>query len=145
MQLTPHFSLEELTATQHRGIDNSVNDDSSNSNLRQLAFKLETVRSILGYPLVISSGYRCLELNRAVGSKDTSAHVKGLAADWVCPKYGTPETVFEYLLTRKELKYDQLILEDIGGKKWIHIGLTENPSKYRQQALIIDKFGTHTV
>ena len=85
MQLTPHFSLEELTATQHRGIDNSVNDDSSNSNLQQLAYKLETVRSILGYPLVISSGYRCLELNRAVGSKDTSAHVKGLAADWVCP------------------------------------------------------------
>ena len=145
MQLTPHFSLEELTITQHRDIDNTVNDDSSKQNLLQLAYKLETVRSILGYPLVISSGYRCLELNRAIGSKDTSAHVKGLAADFICPKYGIPETVFEYLLTKKELKYDQLILEKLRGKSWIHIGLKENPEKYRQQALIIDKFGTHTI
>lgn len=143
MQLTPHFSLEELTITQHRGIDNTPSDE-VRKNLQQLAFKLETIRSVLSStPLIISSGFRCLELNRAIGSKDTSAHVKGLAADFIAPKFGLPESVFDYLRAQKEFRYDQLILENLGGKKWIHIGIRENPEEYRQQALIIDSTGTH--
>lgn len=143
MLLTPHFTIEELTITQHRGIDNTPSEEVIN-NLKQLAFKLETVRSLLGgSPLIISSGYRCLSLNRVIGSKDTSAHTKGLAADFICPKFGLAENVFEFLRKQKDLKFDQLIFEDLGGKRWIHIGIKEDPTKYRQEVLIVNSTGTH--
>lgn len=143
MQLSPHFTLEELTITQHRNIDNTP-AYRERANLEQVAYKLETIRSKLMFPLIISSGYRCLELNRSIGSKDNSAHVKGLAVDFICPRFGLPSAVFDYLLTQKDLKYDQLILEKIGGKQWLHIGLRENPEDYRQQCLIIDETGVHS-
>lgn len=142
MQLSPHFTLEELTITQHRNIDNTP-ALSVVSNLTRIALKLEEIRNILNSPMIVSSGYRCLELNRSIGSKDTSAHVKGLAADFIAPKFGLPSSVFEYLKSKKELKYDQLILEKIGGKQWLHIGLRDNPEDYRQQCLIIDETGVH--
>lgn len=144
MQLSPHFTLEELTITQHRTIDNTP-CTAIISNLTRVADKLEQIRTLLNTSMIVSSGYRCLELNRSIGSKDTSAHVKGLAADFVAPKFGLPSSLFEYLRTKKELKYDQLILEKIGGKQWLHIGLRDNPEDYRQQCLIIDESGVHNV
>ena len=144
MQLSPHFTLEELTITQHRGIDNTPSLPIV-SNLTRLAHKLEDIRNILNSSMIISSGYRCLELNRSIGSKDTSAHVNGLAADFISPKFGLPSSVFEYLRSKKELRYDQLILEKIGGKQWLHVGLRDKPEDYRQQCLIIDESGVHNV
>lgn len=144
MQLSPHFTLEELTITQHRNIDNTPGL-AVMSNLTRTAHKLEEIRTILNSAMIVSSGYRSLELNRSIGSKDTSAHVKGLAADFIAPRFGLPSSVFEYLRAKKDLKYDQLILEKIGGKQWLHVGLRDKPEDYRQQCLIIDEFGTHNV
>ena len=145
MELTEHFTLDELTITQHRGIDNTPNDREL-YNLRKLAEHLEVIRSLLGNkPLLISSAFRCQNLNRAIGSKDSSAHVLGLAADFICPKFGTVEEVFELLRRTQELKFDQLILEFVNGKKWIHFGLREDEKDYRRQSLLIDHNGTRVV
>lgn len=141
MQITQHFSLEELTITQHREIKNVPSEKEIN-NLTQLAIRLETIRTMLGFPLIISSGFRCLTLNRAIGSKDSSAHTKGLAVDFICPLFGEPKDIFDFIRSHPEIKYDQLILENIGGRKWIHFGIKEDVKEYRQQALLIDDTGT---
>lgn len=142
MFLTPHFTLDELTVTQHRGIDNTPNDREL-KNLRKLAEHLEVIRSLLGdNPIIISSAFRCQSLNRAIGSKDSSAHVLGLAVDFICPKFGSVEEVFARLKKHPDLKYDQLILEFVNGKKWIHFGLREDEKDYRYQTLLIDHNGT---
>ena len=137
-----HFSIEELCITQHKEIDNTPDED-VRKNLEQLIFKLETVRTILGRPMIITSGFRCLKLNRCVGSKDNSAHVKGLAADFICPSFGTAEEVFKELKKEPTFLYDQLILETLKGRSWIHLGITEPNKPMRKQALIIDSLGTH--
>lgn len=142
MELTPHFTLDELTITQHRGINNSPNEREL-YNLRKLAEHLEIIRALLGNnPLIVSSAFRCQNLNRAIGSKDSSAHVLGLAADFICPKFGTVEEVFSRLKNHPDLQYDQLILEFVHGKKWIHFGLRENSEDNRHQTLLIDHNGT---
>lgn len=134
--MTPHFSLEELTITQHREIDNTPGEREM-KNLEMLAAKMEEVRDILKKPILVSSGFRCLALNRAVGSKDGSAHVLGLACDFVCPSYGTVDEVFA-ALQHSRLEFDQLIVEKVGGKKWIHLGLREDKKAWRRMAFAIN-------
>jgi zinc D-Ala-D-Ala carboxypeptidase len=141
--LSPHFSVEELTATQHRFIDN-VPDEAVLGNLKLVADTLEQIRATLGKPMIISSGYRSLALNRQIGSKDTSAHVLGLAADFISPEFGNPYEVFQKVRS-SGLVYDQIILEKLGGKEWVHIGLKPQGEKPRQQALLIDASGTKLV
>lgn len=133
--LTPYFSVEELTITQHRGINNSP-DEATLANLKTLASVLEQVRSLLNTPMIISSGYRCLVLNRIIGSKDNSAHVKGLACDFISPAYGTPREIFEAIKC-SAINYDQLIIEKVGGKEWVHLGLTKGTPR-RQNLAITD-------
>jgi uncharacterized protein YcbK (DUF882 family) len=140
MQLTEHFSLEELTASDYakrKGIDNTPSDP-VRANLLVLARQLEVVRGILNVPIEITSGYRCLAVNRALGSKDTSAHVLGLAADFRAPLYGTPLEVADELATHaEEIGFDQLIHEF---RSWVHIGF--RPGSARGQLLTIDTRGT---
>ena len=138
--LSPHFSLDELTITQHREVDNSPSPVDK-EHLVLLAKALEEVRSILGKPLLITSGFRCLSLNRAIGSKDGSMHTQGLAADFICPQYGNTYEVFQ-ALRKSSLVYDQLILESLGGKDWVHLGLKPQGVKPRMQVLLIDASGT---
>jgi hypothetical protein len=127
--MTEHFSLDELTASQEatrHGINNKPSEKVV-ENLRMLAALLEQVRELLGDRSIrISSGYRCVLLNRHIGSNDTSAHVRGYAADFTCPAFGTPITVAKKI-AESNLKFDQLICE---GNAWIHISC--DPKNRRQ-------------
>ena len=137
MNLTKHFTLEELvnseTATR-LGIDNTPTVEVID-NLTFLAEKLEDVRALLCNPMLVSSGYRSLILNRHLGSRDTSSHAKGLAVDFISPSFGNPEAIVKAIV-ESDIQYDQVILEF---NRWVHLSFAkENP---RLQALIIDKKG----
>ena len=120
MKLTDHFSLEELTRSttaERLGIDNTPRVDGVRSHLVVLAEGLERVREILGgSPVRVSSGYRCEELNRAVGGARGSAHLSGFAADFTCDSFGTPLEVVKRL-ERSDRVFDQLIQEGT----WVHV------------------------
>ena len=134
-RLTPHFTLNEFTesrtAEEHL-IDNTVPPQYL-PNVRRVAVWLEAVRdgALDGRPVTITSGYRSIELNLTVGGSRTSAHLKGLAADIVCPGFGTPLEVARALSVAPGLKYDQLIYEG----DWVHIGLNEPGKEPRQEVL----------
>ena len=136
--LTPHFSLEELTITEHREFDNTP-DDSEKNNLKRVAELLEQVKSALdGKPVMVNSAFRCKQVNDAVGSKDTSQHRVGCAADIRVPGM-TPDEVVKAIMAAG-LPYDQLIREF---DRWTHISVPNEPGGApRGQVLIIDKEGT---
>jgi len=137
MNLTEHFTLEELTATSHRQFDNIPNSDEI-ANLTRLAMFLEKVRSKLGgKPVMINSGFRSKEVNDSVGSKDTSQHRIGCAADIRVPGM-TPNEVVQTIID-SGLPYDQIIREF---DAWTHISIPNNAGLFpRRQALIIDRAG----
>jgi putative chitinase len=136
--LSLHFSLEELTTTDHRQFDNTPNPDEL-ANLNRLAKFLEQVKTVLGgKPVMINSAFRSAQVNAAVGSKDTSQHRIGCAADIRVPGM-TPDEVVKAVMAAG-LGYDQIIREF---DRWTHISIPNNPEdKPRQQALIIDRSGT---
>ena len=138
LNLTEHFTLEELTHTDHREFDNTPND-AEIANLQRLAEFLEKVKTALGgKPIMINSAYRSKQVNDAVGSKDTSQHRLGCAADIRVPGM-TPNEVTQTLIT-SGLGYDQIIREF---NSWTHISVPNHlEDKPRKQALIIDKQGT---
>ena len=138
--MTPHFSLDELIFSNtaiRLDIDNIPTPEAL-ANLEMLANGLEAVRAKLySNPIKVSSGYRCLKLNRALKSRDTSYHVKGLAADFTCPRFGTVPEVMR-ALADSSIEFDQLILEF---DSWIHIGFAEAGAKPRRQMMVINKSG----
>ena len=131
--MTPHFSLAELTHTDHRSLNNTPNPGEL-ANLKRLAEFLETVKTTLGgKPVIISSAYRSKAVNDSVGSKDTSDHRLGLAADFKVPGM-TPDAVVRTIIAAN-LPYQQIIREY---DAWTHISISDKP---RRQALIIDRQG----
>jgi putative chitinase len=143
MVLSKHFTLEELTHTEHREFDNTPNSSEIN-NLKRVADLLEKVKTLLdGKPIMVNSAFRSAQVNAAVGSKDTSQHRVGCAADIRVPGL-TPDEVVKAIIA-SDIKYDQLIREFCTpeGGGWTHISVPNNPSGTpRKQALIIDKQGT---
>ena len=136
--LSLHFTLEELTTTDHRQFDNTPNPNEL-ANLNRLAKFLEQVKTVLGgKPVMINSAFRSAQVNAAVGSKDTSQHRIGCAADIRVPGM-TPDEVVKAVMAAG-LGYDQIIREF---DRWTHVSIPNNPEdKPRQQALIIDRSGT---
>ncbi len=138
MNLSPHFTLAEFTVSdtaERKGIDNTPPPDVMPA-LQKTAQGMEAVRIRLGgAPILVTSGYRSLELNRAIGSRDTSQHVKGEACDFICPRFGTPRMVVD-ALKDSGIEFDQLILE-FG--RWVHISFAGKP---RHHVLVIDRDGT---
>lgn len=127
MQLTEHFSLDELTASStatRLGIDNTPNLETV-ARLTTLALGLERVRALLGHPMHIDSGYRCPALNAAVGGSKVSAHMEGWAADFVCPDYGAPLGIAR-AIAASDIQFDQCIQEGT----WVHISFA--PAMRRQ-------------
>ena len=140
MKLTPNFTLEELTHSEtavRLGLDNTPSKDVE-ANLVRLARMLEDVRKVLGRPIMVNSAYRSPQVNVAVGSKPTSQHCIGCAADIKVPGL-TPDNIVKEIL-KTNIEFDQLIREF---DSWVHISI---PSKFadkpRKQVLIIDKAGT---
>ena len=111
MNLSPNFALDELTASEtaaRHGIDNTP-DQATIQNLTRLANALQEVRALLGNKvIIISSGYRSPELNQKVGGSATSDHCKGLAADFICPSYGTPDEIVRVVMA-SAIPYKQVI------------------------------------
>ena len=136
--MTPHFTLAELTRTDHRTLDNTP-DPAALANLHRLAAFLEQVRTALGDRMVvINSAYRSAAVNDAVGSKDTSQHRLGCAADIRVPGM-SPDAVVRAVVA-SGLAYDQLIREF---DSWTHISIPNAPDAYaRKMVFIIDKTGT---
>ena len=136
--MTPHFSLAELTVTDHRTLDNTPDADAL-ANLQRLAEFLERVREVLGgKPVMVNSAYRSKAVNDAVGSKDTSQHRLGCAADIRVPGM-SPDAVVRAVMA-SGLAYDQLIKEF---DSWTHISIPNAPDAYaRKMVFIIDKQGT---
>lgn len=141
MRLSEHFTLEEMTRSQmakRHGIDNTPNDMQL-ENLKTLAKGMEIVRTKLdSLPIIVSSGFRCEALNDLLGSKRTSQHIRGLAADWTCDRYAHVARVFE-VIAESSIPFDQLILEY---DSWIHISFPLEDENPRRQTLVIDREGT---
>ena len=138
MNLTEHFTIEELTHTDHRQLDNTPND-AELANLTRLAEFLEQVKTLLGgKPIMVNSAFRSKLVNDAVGSKDTSQHRVGCAADIRVPSM-TPDEVVKAVIA-SDLPYDQIIREF---DRWTHVSIPNSiHNAPRKQALIIDKTGT---
>jgi zinc D-Ala-D-Ala carboxypeptidase len=138
VKLSEHFSLEELTVTNHRSLDNTPNAGET-ENLRRLAAFLELLKDRLGgRPVMVNSAYRSKAVNDACGSRDTSQHRLGCAADIRVPGM-TPDAVVTAVMA-SGLAYDQIIREF---DAWTHISIPNLPAlPPRKMALIIDKSGT---
>lgn len=130
MNLTPHFTLAEMTVSQtaaRKGLSNEPTERAL-ENLIKTAYVMEDVRALLGgKPISISSGYRSIAVNKAVGGSNTSAHVDGLACDFICPAFGSPLAICK-IIAKSGIKFDQLIEEGT----WVHISIDP---RMRQQVL----------
>lgn len=137
MQLTPHFTLNEFTRSHQAerfGIVNRVPTELFH-NVVRTAQVLEQVRAGLGnIPIVVSSGYRCPELNRKVGGSITSAHMQGLAVDFEAPSIGDALKVAR-AVRRLDIRFDQLIYEY---EAWVHLGLA--PENVEPRGEVLSKF-----
>ena len=130
MNLTANFTLAEMVSSQtaaRLGIDNAPTPEFI-TNLQRVAQVLEQIRALLNCPILISSGYRCAALNERVGGSKTSAHMRGMAADFTSPKFGTPFEVARRIQQTGAIGFDQLIHE-YGA--WVHIGIADNAPRHQ--------------
>lgn len=138
-----YFTLQELTRSdtaESLGINNTP-DAAVVGHLEELTERLlDPIREAFGRPIIVTSGYRCPELNKAVGGSPTSAHLQGYAADLV-PKDGNVQRFLEFTywwLLREGKPYDQLIAEtNSKGARWVHIGLysPQHTQRYENKTL----------
>jgi len=142
MKLTEHFTLEELTFSdlaKRHSLDNNP-DKHIISNLTRLAELLEDVRALFNKPIRINSAYRSVTVNSLLGSKPTSQHCIGCAAD-IRIEGLTPDQIVKKIV-KSNIQYDQVIREF---DSWVHISIPKAEGYVaRKQALIIDKSGTRT-
>ena len=141
MNLSENFTYDELTRSEtadRHGFNNTPNEGEVD-NLKRLAALLEEVKKAVGgKPVMINSGFRSKQTNDAVGSKDSSQHRLGCAADIRVPGM-TPRQVVEACI-EAQVPFDQIILEF---DSWTHISVPNTPEfKPRNSRLIIDKQGT---
>ena len=140
MNLSPNFTIKELTVSEiaaRRNLDNTPNATEV-ANLVRVAELLEQVRALLGKPILINSAFRSKPVNDAVGSRDTSQHRLGCAADIRVPGL-TPKQVVQACIDAK-IPFDQIIEEF---DSWTHISVPNAKEQQpRRQALVINKSGT---
>ena len=134
-QLSPNFTVQALTFSETAvklGLANTPLP-AHLINLRRLAGQLERVQTVLGHAITLNSAYRSPVVNAAVGGVPTSAHALGLAADFVCPAFGSPLAVARRLAA-SDLAFDQVIHEY---GRWVHLGFAEVGTQSRRQCLTI--------
>jgi Peptidase M15 len=143
--LSDHFSWEEAQHSQladRYGIDNSIPSEKIAAAVQNTASQMERVRTLLSRAILISSWYRCPDLNYKLGSKITSQHLKGEAVDFLCPLEGTPLEICKRIIAWPELiSFDQLILEHT----WVHISFSSDPNvKNRKEVLSLLQTGGYS-
>lgn len=124
-----HFTIEELCKSDvaNKKKINNIPNSEIIENLEQLIVNiLDPLREEYGKPIIVNSGYRCPELNKAVGGAKNSHHLTGYAADITVGSPSKNKILFE-LIQKLDLPFDQLIDE----KKfsWVHVSYTPNPRK----------------
>ena len=144
MNLSPHFTLYELTRT-NTGLYNGPTIDKIRALTVLCSTLLEPVRNRFG-PVSIHSGFRSEAVNAKIGGAKSSQHMRGEAADFHCPS-ATLEHVMRWIVVDSGLAYGQVILEGYtaGEPTWIHLSLG---APYRlgsacQQALTFDGTSYH--
>ena len=123
MKLTSHFSLQELATTNNKKFAKK-NLDEAKQNIAEmecLAYFAEQIRAFIKVPMLVSSGFRCYDLNKAVGGVNTSQHLVFRAIDFV-PNGMSIDECFD-VLRNSQLVYNQLIKERSGNSVWIHVGM----------------------
>lgn len=143
LKLTPHFRLSELTASATADRLRIPNDPTPDvlRRLQATAEMLERIRSTLDVPVIITSGFRCHVLNRAVGGVTSSDHMTGQAADIVAPRFGSPYLIAKTLAPLVSvLGIGQIILEGIKGKQWVHVS-TRIPERPVNRVITISDAG----
>lgn len=151
MKLSPHFTYKEMIRSQtaeNLGIDNTPPDDALISLTALANAILEPARRVLAVPLRITSGYRCLEVNRSVGGARNSQHTLGEAADFA-PIGMAVEKAALTLAAMSNLPFAQLIYEvrERAGKaplEWIHISYNRNGENKGEVLTIHMKDGAKT-
>lgn len=149
--ITPNFRLSELVhsnTAKRLGLSNKPNIQHE-ANLKESVINLwQPARDILDKPMIINSGYRSPEVNRAVGGSKTSAHSIGFAIDFVSPSFGNTRMIADKLskeFKSKGIKFDQLILEFPDSmSSWIHLGYKNGRGQQRQQLLTAKKVNGRT-
>ena len=141
MNLSPHFTFEELTRTSQTALQakNRQEAQAFLKPLTELAELLEVIRTHFGKPLKINSGFRGAAVNAGTpGSSKTSQHMKGEAADIAIPGVDDAE-IHRWIVKDSGLKFGQCILERPPGRSWVHVSIcgTRDP-KSCQQALTFD-------
>lgn len=131
MNLTPHFTLEELACTNNTVLKNTNIDEAKKQmgKMYQLAGFAERIREIVGLPIIINSGYRCVQLNNVLKGSLTSQHLLAEAID-IKVKGKTSAQLFQIIAT-SDLKYDQLILEKVGKSQWVHVSIGSKKEKLK--------------
>lgn len=144
MRLSPHFTLAELTRSakaEALGFDNTPPPELL-PRLVRTAEMLERIRSTVRVPVIVTSGYRCPELNAAIGSRSTSDHPQGHAADIVAPAFGRPVELARLLAPLADtLGIGQIILEQVAGKSWVHVS-THAPERPINRVITVTDSGT---
>jgi len=133
-RLSTHFMLSEFLRSEtasRKGIDNTPTEQQLDG-LRWNATNLEVVRRALGHPLHITSGLRVLALNTAIGSKNTSDHIRGLATDFQCPGFGPPLDICR-AIEKTNIPFQQLIMEHT----WVHISWPQLGDPPRREVLTL--------
>lgn len=130
IKLTPHFKLQELagTTTQYKEL-NLTEAKKIMGRMYQLAGFAERIREIVGRPLIINSGYRCVKLNNHLKGSLTSQHLVAEAID-IKVSGKTSSELFQ-IIAASDLKYDQLILEKVGNAQWVHVSIGSKKEKLK--------------
>lgn len=141
MNLSRNFTLAEATHSE-KAIELGIPNVARNAEIRAMRYLanevLQKARDYFRRPYVITSWFRCPDLNTAVGGADTSLHIEGAAAD------GHIEGVTTYTLAqwmRHHVPYEELILERLGGRSWVHVALVAGEPPARQVLTIDDETG----
>ena len=142
MRLSNNFSLEELcfssVAKQHN-INNQPTKDVIEALGCLVQNLLQPLRDKLRRPIIVTSGYRCSELNRLVGGAKNSQHTLGQAVD-INVQGMTPRTLAEFV-TRTGLTFDQMIVEEVNGTFWLHLSYTR---KFNRKERLLYRGGKYT-
>ena len=148
MKLTANFSLEELTKSEtalRMGLENEPNDEQLANLVALCVCVLQPVRDHFGKGVKVNSGLRTLAVNRAIGSKDTSDHTKGMAADIEIP--GVANADLARFIVDSGMEFRQVILEfytpGIPDSGWVHVSY--NPADNKKQVLTATKQNGKTV
>jgi zinc D-Ala-D-Ala carboxypeptidase len=139
-RISRYFTLAEVqvSSTADRlAIDNTLPPQLLAAAMHT-GLQMDHLRELLDCPVVVTSWYRSLLTNRAVGSRDTSQHIRGEAVDFIAPHYGSPFAICKRILF-EDFDFDQLILEH----SWVHISFSANPNvPNRREALTLQPNNT---